>query len=110
MAVATRQGREKPVKIEQSTHTLSFLCAGTLPHSLLFASLGRHALTPGGWILLLSSKQNRAVTLICLRAITLLVQDPRAVTLRALMSVAPNLCREETEPRSIHPPDTRIMS
>ena len=56
MAVAKRQGREKPVKIEQSTHTLSFLCAGTLPHSLLFASLGRHALTPQRWILLLFFK------------------------------------------------------
>ena len=30
--------------------------AHALPHSLIFASLGRHALTPRGWIFLLLSK------------------------------------------------------
>ena len=36
--------------------SLSLLCAPALPHSLLFASLGQHALMPRGWILLLFSK------------------------------------------------------
>ena len=36
--------------------SLSVLCAPALPHSLLFASLGQHALMPRGWILLLFSK------------------------------------------------------
>ena len=92
MAVAKRQGREKPAKIEQrkvrgrsedrsedlrENHQHSWpaqftqgrpwgeektykrgaiACAGSLPHSPLFASLGRHALTPRGWIPLLFSK------------------------------------------------------
>ena len=99
MAVAKRQGREKPTKIEQrkvkgrsedwsedlrknKQHSwLSPICigqvqveektykrrsqsavslppppGGVLLHSLLFVSLGWHALTLRGWILLLSSK------------------------------------------------------
>ena len=36
--------------------SLSLLCAPALPHSLLFVSLGQHALMPRGWIFLLFSK------------------------------------------------------
>ena len=48
------------------------------PHALL------HSLLFESWILLLSSKENAAVTLICLRAVTQFVQDPRAVMRRGL--------------------------
>ena len=58
-----------------------------------------------GWILLLSSKQNSAVTLMCLRAMTLFVQDPRAVTCRGDFNVHHFESLLRREPRSIHSPD-----
>ena len=58
---------------------LSLSCLLACSSTLLFMSLGWHALTIRGWIILLSSKSNGAVTLICLRAIPWFVQDPRAV-------------------------------
>ena len=86
MAVAKRQGREKPMKIEQrkvrgpeggpqveqtallasqeekkiykrkDQRVRALPCAGVLSHSLLFTSLGPHVLMPREWILLLFSK------------------------------------------------------
>ena len=89
--------------------------------TLFFVSLGRHALTPRGWIFLLFSKLNRAVTwscntdfsksynMVCLRPESYNMVCPRPEscdTPRALMYITPNLCSDEAEPRSIHLPDT----
>ena len=89
--------------------------------TLFFVSLGRHALTPRGWIFLLFSKLSRAVTwscntdfsksynMVCLRPESYNMVCPRPEscdTPRALMYITPNLCSDEAEPRSIHLPDT----
>ena len=65
MAVAKRQGREKPTKIEHRNRSeegqrkVSLSLSPPPPPrwgALLFASLDRRALTPRRWIFLLSSK------------------------------------------------------
>ena len=56
--------------VRSFSFSLSLQRAGVLLHSLLFMSLGWHALTLRGWILLLSFKWNTAETMICLRALT----------------------------------------
>ena len=159
MAVAKRQGREKPSKIEQrkvqgpewgpqveqTTLLTSPIYLGqaqgekkmhkkksrrakgpglslfpVLWGTLLFVSLGQHPLMPRGWVVLLLSKQNRAVTRSCntdlsksynmvlLRPESYNTVCPRSESCdmpRALMSVTANLCCDETEPREIHLPD-----
>ena len=146
MAVAKRQGREKPAKIErkvrgpewgpqveQKTLLTNSIYIGQAQGgkktytkrsqraALLFTSLGQHALTPRGWIFLLLPKLNKAVTRSCntdlsksynmvrLRPESYNTVCPRPEscdTPRVLMSVTPNLCCDETEPRRIHSPDT----
>ena len=113
------QGEEKKTykKRSQRAGGLSPMRRGTL----LFVSLGRHALTPRGWIFLLFSKLNRAVAwscntdlsksynMVCLRPESYNMVCPRPEscdTPRALMYITPNLCSDEAEPRSIHLPDT----
>ena len=83
-------------------------------------SLDRHALTPWGWIFLLLSKWNRAGTRSCNTDLskscntvgsrpesynTVCPRPESCDTPRALMSVTPNLCCDETELRGIHSSD-----
>ena len=102
--IGQARGEEKTYK--KRSHRaggLSPTCCGTL----LFVSLGRHALMPWGWIFLLFSKLNRAVTwscntdlsksynMVCLKPESYSMVCPRPEscdTPRALMSVTPNLC------------------
>ena len=53
--IGQAQGEGKTYK-RRSQSVFSLLRTGALPHSLLFASLGWHALTPQGRIFLLLSK------------------------------------------------------
>ena len=73
----------------------------TMGHSSL-ASLDRHAPMPRRWIFLLLSKQNKAVTLIYLRAITRSVLRELWPTEGALMSVTPNFCCDGTKKRGAY--------
>ena len=73
-------------------------------------SLGEHALKPRGWILLLFSKQNRAVTWSCNTDLsksynTICSRHESCDVPTALMSITPNLCCDETKLRRIHLPD-----
>ena len=104
------RGRIKHIKRSQKALSLSLLHAGTLPNSFLFMSLGEHALKPRGWILLLFSKQNRAVTWSCNTDLsksynTICSRHESCDVPTALMSITPNLCCDETKLRRIHLPD-----
>ena len=108
----TGPGREKHIKRGAKTRSLARSLSLSLSSSLtpapawwgalLFASLDQGALTPGRWIFLLSSIENRAVTRSCNTDLSKSYNTvcPRAEscdTPRALMSVTPNLCCDETK-------------
>ena len=148
MAVAKRQGREKPSKIEQrkvqgpewgpqveqTTLLTSPIYLGqaqgekkmhkkksrrakgpglslfpVLWGTLLFVSLGQHPLMPRGWVVLLLSKQNRAVTRSCntdlsksYNMVLLRLESYNTVYPRPEGCDTPNLCCDETKNRGTY--------
>ena len=124
ICIGQAQEEEKKTYKKRSQRALSLSLSPACRGALLSLSLGQHALTPRRWIFLLLSKQNRIVTQSCN---TDLAKSYNTVRLRpesyntvyprpescdtprgALMSITPDLCCDETEPKSIHWPDKPI--